>query len=105
MTVWSGLRVRFCLYLAAGSIAPPPSGMFEGGGFPEAGNGFLTSNYKQRPKREQKEAMHAAWQKAVKVLPDFTIVHKQDWFVKERYAGRLGGDIEQAISRLARGDP
>ena len=23
------------------------------------------------------EAMHAAWHKAVKVLPDFTIVHKQ----------------------------
>ena len=45
------------------------------------------------------EAMHAAWHKAVKVLPDFTIVHKQDWFVKERYAGRLS---DGELSFLAR---
>ena len=45
------------------------------------------------------EAMHAAWHKAVKVLPDFTIVHKQDWFVKEHYAGRLS---DGELSFLAR---
>ena len=45
------------------------------------------------------EAMHAAWHKAVKVLPDFTIVHKQDWFVKERYAGKLS---DGELSFLAR---
>lgn len=32
------------------------------------------------------EAMHAAWTKAVKVLPNFSIVHKQDWFIEESYA-------------------
>ena len=32
------------------------------------------------------EAIHAAWVKAVKVLPDYSIVHKQDWFIKENYA-------------------
>ena len=25
------------------------------------------------------EAIHAAWTKAIKVLPDYTIVHKADW--------------------------
>lgn len=31
------------------------------------------------------EAIHSAWAKAIKVLPDYSIIHKQDWFVKERY--------------------
>jgi hypothetical protein len=28
------------------------------------------------------EAIHSAWFKAIKTLPDFTVVHKQDWFIK-----------------------
>lgn len=35
------------------------------------------------------EAIHGAWCKAIKVLPDFSIVHKQDWFVKESYKPEL----------------
>ncbi len=35
------------------------------------------------------EAMHAAWHKAVKTLPDYSIVHKQDWYLKENYAPDL----------------
>lgn len=35
------------------------------------------------------EAMHSAWCKAVKTLPDYCIVHKQDWFIKENYAADL----------------
>lgn len=31
------------------------------------------------------EAIHSAWTKAIKVLPDYSIIHKQDWFVKENY--------------------
>ena len=31
------------------------------------------------------EMMHAAWNKAVRVLPDYSILHKQDWFIKENY--------------------
>lgn len=31
------------------------------------------------------EMMHATWDKAVKVLPDYSIVHKQDWYIKENY--------------------
>ncbi|MRJ09349.1 TraG family conjugative transposon ATPase [Ornithobacterium rhinotracheale] len=29
--------------------------------------------------------LHSIWHKAVKVLPNFCIVHKQDWFTKENY--------------------
>ena len=35
------------------------------------------------------EAMHSAWHKAIKVLPNFSIVHKQDWFISEEYRGKL----------------
>ena len=31
------------------------------------------------------EAIHSAWVKAVKVLPDYSIVHKQDIFIRESY--------------------
>ena len=29
------------------------------------------------------EAIHSAWYKAIKVLPDYSIVHKQDFFITE----------------------
>ncbi|KAA6330221.1 Type IV secretion system protein virB4 [termite gut metagenome] len=31
------------------------------------------------------EAIHSVWVKAIKVLPDYSVIQKQDWFVKERY--------------------
>ena len=31
------------------------------------------------------ESIHSAWIKAIKVLPNYSIVHKQDWFIKENY--------------------
>ncbi|KJF43640.1 TraG family conjugative transposon ATPase [Draconibacterium sediminis] len=34
---------------------------------------------------EEYEAMHSVWNKAIKVLPDYSIVHKQDWYIKENY--------------------
>ena len=34
---------------------------------------------------QEYEAMHGAWCKAIKVLPHFSVLHKQDWFVSERY--------------------
>lgn len=45
------------------------------------------------------EAMHSAWHKAIMVLPRYSIVHKQDWFLKERYEGHLSGE---ELSFLAR---
>ncbi len=40
------------------------------------------------------EAIHGCWCKAIKVLPYFCVVHKQDWFIKERYAGVTEGRHE-----------
>ena len=31
------------------------------------------------------EAVHSTWAKAVKVLPNYSIVHKQDFFIEESY--------------------
>lgn len=30
-------------------------------------------------------AIHSAWLRAIKVLPNFTVICKQDWFTKEKY--------------------
>lgn len=35
-------------------------------------------------------AIHSAWLKAIKVLPNYTILHKQDWFIEENYRGEHG---------------
>jgi conjugation system TraG family ATPase len=45
------------------------------------------------------EAMHSAWAKAVRVLPDYTIVHRQDWFTEERYAPRTSDGDMSFLSR------
>ena len=45
------------------------------------------------------EAMHGAWCKAIRVLPDFSIVHKQDWFVKENYKPELQKEDMSFLSR------
>ena len=34
---------------------------------------------------EEYEGIHATWCKAIKVLPDYSVLHKQDWYVKEEY--------------------
>lgn len=48
---------------------------------------------------EEYEAMHGAWHKAIKVLPHYTIVHKQDWFIKERYMGESSQGNLSFLSR------
>jgi conjugation system TraG family ATPase len=45
------------------------------------------------------EAIHSAWFKAIKTLPDFTIVHKQDWFIKENYNPDLSKDDQSFLSK------
>ena len=45
------------------------------------------------------EAIHAAWCKAIRVLPDFSIVHKQDWFVREEYRPELQKEDMSFLSR------
>lgn len=34
---------------------------------------------------EDYESMHSIWHKAIKVLPKYCVIHKQDWFIKEKY--------------------
>ncbi|MCS4239850.1 conjugation system TraG family ATPase [Myroides odoratus] len=45
------------------------------------------------------EAIHSAWHKAIKTLPDFTIVHKQDWYIKENYAPDLTQEDQSFLSK------
>lgn len=45
------------------------------------------------------EAIHSAWHKAVKVLPDYCILHKQDWFIKENYTPEIQKDGLSFLSR------
>ena len=48
---------------------------------------------------EEYEGIHATWCKAIKVLPDHSVLHKQDWYVKERYRPDLG---KEGMGFLAR---
>ncbi|MDR0196570.1 MAG: TraG family conjugative transposon ATPase, partial [Myroides sp.] len=41
------------------------------------------------------ETMHNLWHKAIKTLPEFTVIHKQDWFVKESYKADFK-DVQQS---------
>ena len=45
------------------------------------------------------EAIHSSWTKAVKVLPDFCIVHKQDWYIKEQYEPEIKQEEMSFLSR------
>ncbi len=45
------------------------------------------------------EAIHSAWHKAVKTLPDYTIVHKQDWFIKENYAPDIANEDQSFLGK------
>lgn len=39
------------------------------------------------------EGVHATWAKAMKVLPNYSIVHKQDIFIREEYQPQIGGEM------------
>lgn len=45
------------------------------------------------------EAIHSAWTKAIKVLPDYAVIHKQDWFVKENYKPATSQENMSFLSR------
>ena len=48
---------------------------------------------------EEYEAMHSTWIKAARVLPEHSIVCKQDWFTKESYRPQNGGEEQSFLSR------
>ncbi len=43
------------------------------------------------------EQMHGTWCKAIKVLPDYTIVHKQDWYCEETYRSEIQETAESSF--------
>lgn len=45
------------------------------------------------------EAMHSCWVKALKILPPHTVIHKQDWFIGERYRPEANETQESFLSR------
>lgn len=48
---------------------------------------------------EEYEAMHSTWIKAARVLPEHSIVCKQDWFTKESYRPQNGGEEQSFLAR------
>lgn len=45
------------------------------------------------------EAIHAAWAKAIKVLPNYSVILKQDWFIEEDYKPELQKEDISFLSR------
>jgi len=45
------------------------------------------------------EAIHSAWVKAVKVLPNYSIIQKQDWFIREEYKPDIQKEDMSFLSR------
>ncbi|KAB6532594.1 TraG family conjugative transposon ATPase [Phocaeicola vulgatus] len=48
---------------------------------------------------DEYEAMHSSWIKAVKVLPEHSVVCKQDWFVKETYRPKTDDGEQSLLTR------
>ena len=49
--------------------------------------------------RAEYEALHSTWAKAVRVLPNYSIVHKQDIFIEESYRPDICRDDLSFLSR------
>ena len=45
------------------------------------------------------DAIHSVWHKAVKTLPDYCIIHKQDWFIKENYTPDMSLDSQSFLAK------
>ena len=45
------------------------------------------------------EAIHSAWHKAIKTLPDYTVIHKQDWYIKESYAPDMAKEDQSFLAK------
>lgn len=50
---------------------------------------------------EEYESIHSAWVKAIKVLPNYSIIHKQDWFLSEKYQPDIQKDDLSFLSRFS----
>src|SRR5690606_30229177 len=47
----------------------------------------------------ESEAIDSAWPKAIKTLPDITVIHKQDWYIKDRYAPDLAKEDQSFLAK------
>lgn len=47
------------------------------------------------------EALHATWVRAMKVLPNHVIFHKQDWFTESSYQGNFEKEAPSFLSRAS----
>lgn len=45
------------------------------------------------------EAIHSSWIKAIKVLPDYSVICKQDWFTKENYSSGFKPEEQSFLSK------
>ncbi len=48
------------------------------------------------------EFIHSTWVKAIKVLPPYSIVHKQDWFISEKYRPDFKGETTDFLTRAGK---
>lgn len=48
---------------------------------------------------DEYEAIHSAWVKAIRVLPDYSVVCKQDWFVEETYRPDFDRDGQSFLAK------
>lgn len=46
---------------------------------------------------EEYENFHHGWVRALKLLPEYTVVCKQDWFTADKYRTKLAGDNEMSF--------
>lgn len=50
---------------------------------------------------QEYEAFHQAWVKAIKLLPKFSVFHKQDWFIDSRHQPHFENDDHSFLSRCS----
>lgn len=48
---------------------------------------------------QEYEAFHQAWVKSLKVLPKYSVMHKQDWFLDSRYKANFEAEDTSFLSR------
>lgn len=50
---------------------------------------------------QEYEAFHQAWVKAIKLLPKFSVFHKQDWFIDSKHQPHFANDDHSFLSRCS----
>ncbi|MDI1307170.1 MAG: DUF3875 domain-containing protein, partial [bacterium] len=48
---------------------------------------------------QEYEAFHQAWLKAIKLLPKFSVFHKQDWFIDSKFQADFANEDTSFLTR------